>query len=86
MPLDLDHCRATLASAREALIEQDRRAEADRAPVTLDQDSVGRLSRNDAMQMHAMALAQSRRRQIDLAAMAAALRRIEDGHPHQRVG
>ncbi|MBB4152042.1 TraR/DksA family transcriptional regulator [Sphingobium scionense] len=79
MPLDLDHFRAKLASAREALIEQDRRTEADRAPVTLEQDSVGRLSRIDAMQMQAMALAESRRRQIDLAGIAATFRRIEDG-------
>ena len=79
MPLDLDHFRAKLASAREDLIEEDGQAEANRAPVTLEQDSVGRLSRVDAMQMQAMALAQSRRRQIGLAATAAALRRIEDG-------
>jgi len=79
MPLDLDHFRSKLIAAREALIEEERLAEADRAPVTLDQESVGRLSRIDAMQMQAMALAQSRRRQVDLAALGAALSRIEEG-------
>ncbi|MEL7171789.1 MAG: TraR/DksA family transcriptional regulator, partial [Pseudomonadota bacterium] len=38
---------------------------ADRAPVTLDQQSVGRLSRMDAMQVQAMAAAQSRRRSAE---------------------
>ena len=53
-------------------------SQADRAPVTLDQDSVGRLSRIDAMQVQAMALAQARRRQTERAAIDAALRRIDD--------
>ncbi len=50
-----------------------------RDPVTLDQDSVGRLSRIDAMQVQAMALAQARRRQAERAAIDAALDRIDDG-------
>lgn len=54
-------------------------SEADRAPVVLEQDSVGRLSRIDAMQVQAMALAQARRRQTERAAIDAALRRIDDG-------
>lgn len=49
----------------------------DRAPVELDQQSVGRLSRMDAMQQQAMATAQSRRRVGRLKAIEAALRRIE---------
>ena len=52
--------------------------EADRAPVELDQTSVGRLSRMDAMQQQAMASAQSRRRAGRLRAIEAAIRRIED--------
>lgn len=50
---------------------------ADRAPVELDQTSVGRLSRMDAMQQQAMAAAQSRRRAARLRALEAAIRRIE---------
>lgn len=57
--------------------EQDRISAVDRAPVTLDQESVGRLSRIDAMQVQAMALAQQRRRQVERTAIAAALQRIE---------
>ena len=45
----------------------------------LDQDSVGRLSRLDAMQVQEMALAQARRRQAEGRAIEAALRRIDDG-------
>ncbi len=50
---------------------------ADRAPVELDQTSVGRLSRMDAMQQQAMAAAQARRRAARLRALEAATRRIE---------
>lgn len=49
----------------------------DRAPVELDQTSVGRLSRMDAIQQQAMAAAQSRRRSGRLRAIEAALKRME---------
>ena len=48
-------------------------------PVELDQASVGRLSRMDAMQGQQMALETARRRQHELAAIEGALRRIELG-------
>ncbi len=47
-----------------------------RAPVTLDQQSVGRLSRMDAMQQQAMAQAQDARRTARLRAIEAALKRL----------
>ena len=50
-----------------------------RAPVTLDQQSVGRLSRMDAMQQQSMELATEDRRQQRLTALASALLRIEAG-------
>ena len=50
-----------------------------RAPVTLDQQSVGRLSRMDALQGQAMAQAAERQRQADLIRIENALRRIETG-------
>ncbi len=50
-----------------------------RAPVTLDQESVGRLSRMDAMQQQQMAEAEARRRTSDLARIDAALKRIDEG-------
>lgn len=48
-------------------------------PVDLDQSSVGRLSRMDAMQSQAMALENKRRREIELTRIDAALERIEEG-------
>lgn len=48
----------------------------DRRPVTLDQQSVGRLSRMDAMQQQAMANATEARRNARLRAIDAALRRV----------
>lgn len=50
-----------------------------RAPVELDQQSVGRLSRMDAMQQQAMAQAQERNRQRDLVRIEMAHRRILEG-------
>lgn len=79
MTLDLPSFREKLLSRRGELEEEERLSEADRAPVALDQDSVGRLSRIDAMQVQAMALAQSRRRRAERSAIEAALRRIEEG-------
>lgn len=48
-------------------------------PVQLDQSSVGRLSRMDAMQAQSMAIAAGRRREEQLARITGALRRIESG-------
>ena len=50
-----------------------------RAPVELDQQSVGRLSRMDALQKQSMELATETRRQQRLAALRAALGRLEAG-------
>ena len=47
--------------------------------VELDQTSVGRLSRMDALQGQAMSQERARRRQRELQRIAAALRRLEDG-------
>lgn len=52
---------------------------ADRDPVALDQQSVGRLSRMDAIQAQAMAQATDRRRQQRKAQIRAALQRMEEG-------
>ncbi len=50
-----------------------------RAPVSLDQQSVGRISRMDAMQQQAMAQAQERQRTIDKQRIEQALRRMAIG-------
>ena len=49
-----------------------------RAPVTLDQQSVGRLSRMDAMQQQSMDLAREERRQLRIKVIEAAIKRIDD--------
>ena len=50
-----------------------------RAPVELDQQSVGRLSRMDALQKQNMELATEHRREMRVKAINAALQRIENG-------
>ncbi|QHD69665.1 hypothetical protein GS397_23260 [Sphingobium yanoikuyae] len=77
--LDLDLFREKLLLLKQMLLAREEMSKEGRAPVTLEQDSVGRLSRIDAMQVQAMALAQQRRRESERAAIDAALRRIEEG-------
>lgn len=50
----------------------------ERAPVVLDQQSVGRLSRMDAMQRQAMAQETARRRAAEVARLTSALARMDD--------
>lgn len=71
--------RARLEAMRIALQAEETDTADSRAPVELDQSSVGRLSRMDAMQMQAMAAAQSRRRTTARARIAAALARLDAG-------
>ena len=49
-----------------------------RAPVELDQQSIGRLSRMDALQNQAMARASETRRRNEMAVMKDALLRLDD--------
>ena len=76
--MDQEEARRNLLARLVELEEEDRLSEADRAPVTLDQDSVGRLSRIDAMQVQAMALAAQRRRRAERDRIAAALSRLDE--------
>ncbi len=71
--------RARLTSLRAQLSGEDERAAEWREPVELDQQSVGRLSRMDAMQQQQMADAEARRRKSDIARIDAALKRIDEG-------
>ncbi|BDI59957.1 TraR/DksA family transcriptional regulator [Qipengyuania nanhaisediminis] len=74
-----DAARAALHK-RQAELAEEARANADsRDTVTLQQDSVGRLSRMDAMQQQAMAQASERRRQAEAARIVAALERLDEG-------
>ncbi|WP_240624647.1 hypothetical protein [Aurantiacibacter odishensis] len=53
-----NEARTALTERLAELDRLDALSEEGRAPVTLQQDSVGRLSRMDAMQQQAMALAE----------------------------
>ena len=76
---DLDAVRATLLDEIETLRSSSASTAEKRTPVTLDQQSVGRLSRMDALQVQAMAKAEEERRQQRLRLIDAALKRIDDG-------
>ncbi len=71
--------RKRLAAEADELRELTAASAEERAPVTLDQQSVGRLSRMDALQVQAMAKASEGRRQARLQRIKAALQRLDDG-------
>ncbi|MEQ8442120.1 MAG: TraR/DksA family transcriptional regulator [Alphaproteobacteria bacterium] len=77
--LDLSAFRQKLEARLDELSALDAVTKDARAPVTLDQQSVGRLSRMDAMQGQAMALATEQRRKAEAVRIRDALQRIEDG-------
>ncbi len=71
---------ASLLHAKLEELDADQQVAAQsRAPVELDQQSVGRLSRMDAMQVQAMAEAQERRRRCERVRVEQALERLADG-------
>ena len=76
---DIDHLVAIICSEMDQLKHLSETAKDSRVPVTLDQQSVGRLSRMDALQQQSMELATEERRQHRLATLAAALRRVKSG-------
>ena len=75
----LNHFRQRLETLRVELLDINEKARESTKPVQLDQASVGRLSRMDAMQMQAMALETQRRRQVQLKLVEMALKRITSG-------
>ncbi|MCR9255086.1 MAG: TraR/DksA C4-type zinc finger protein [Alphaproteobacteria bacterium] len=77
--LDLETAKRRLLVRQGELEELSRTSAEGRKAVELDQQSVGRLSRMDALQVQAMALEQERRRDIERKRVAAALKRIEVG-------
>lgn len=68
-----------LVEQRQELLDLAETGSEAASTVELDQTSVGRLSRMDALQGQAMSLERGRRREIELRKIAAALRRIETG-------
>lgn len=77
--MDEKQTRERLSERLGQLHEEDHLSEADRAPVALDQESVGRLSRLDSMQVQEMANAAHRRRQAEKDRIGAALKRLDEG-------
>ncbi|MCG8593449.1 MAG: TraR/DksA family transcriptional regulator [Kiloniellales bacterium] len=75
--LDLGAIRQRLEAERAELLALSAGAAEERRPVELDQQSVGRLSRIDALQVQAMAQAVEGRRRGRLQAIEAALKRLE---------
>ncbi len=71
--------RAALERQRAELLELDESSRDARGTVTLDQQSVGRLSRMDALQGQAMAKAAGRRREAAIQRIDAALARLDSG-------
>lgn len=79
MAVDSAHFAEILQARLAELDALSKLSEDGRAVVQLDQQSVGRLSRMDAMQAQSMALATEERRQAERARISAALRRVETG-------
>ncbi|PKM01441.1 MAG: conjugal transfer protein TraR [Gammaproteobacteria bacterium HGW-Gammaproteobacteria-6] len=78
-PEQLQAFRQQLLALKQELGATEATANEAAKPVELDQTSVGRLSRMDAMQGQAMAMAVQQRRAHSLRKIDAALARIESG-------
>lgn len=78
MAVDIEKAKARLLAMRAELEDLSAASQEMRAPVELDQNSVGRLSRMDAMQQQAMAQATERKRAHDLVRIEMAERRIAE--------
>lgn len=76
---DTAYFKSLLLQKREEILSLEEIRKASAATVTLDQSSVGRLSRMDAMQQQAMAQSNQQRTELTLRRIEAALRRCDDG-------
>ena len=77
--MNLDMLKRRLSERAEDLRVLLDATEENRRPVELDQVAVGRLSRMDALQGQAMAMAAKRQYQQEIARINAALKRIDNG-------
>ena len=77
--IDKKAVRKCLLALRAELTETRRQSADSRRPVTLDQTSVGRVSRIDALQVQAMAIEAERRRAIEEKRIERALERLDAG-------
>ncbi|MEO1694893.1 MAG: TraR/DksA family transcriptional regulator [Pseudomonadota bacterium] len=78
-PIDIVQARAGLLARKAELLALAEMSAESRSAVTLDQTSVGRVSRIDAIQAQQMALATDRKRDVEMTQIEAALTRIDDG-------
>ncbi len=76
---ELNRFREIIAARLDALAHEDELGSEGQATVELDQQSVGRLSRMDALQNQAMAKASATRRDIERRRLKAAFGRIDEG-------
>ncbi|SCA58009.1 DnaK suppressor protein [Candidatus Terasakiella magnetica] len=76
--LDVKAFEMRLQELRAEVLRLEEESREGREPVELDQSKVGRLSRMDALQGQAMALALDQRRKVELQRIDAALMRIEN--------
>ena len=77
--VDLKIAKKRLLEKRRELEDLSELSADSRDPVELAQQSVGRLSRMDAMQQQAMSKATEQKRRLDLMRIEAAERRLRDG-------
>lgn len=84
--LDMEAVRERLLAMRAELLEESESSRESRDTVVLDQTSVGRLSRMDALQGQAMAKAEEERRQLALRRITTSLARIDQGEYGECIG
>ena len=77
--LDIDSYKEKLLLKKKELQNINEISKDSRKAVKLDQTTVGRLSRMDAMQQQSMALATARNRENHIKRIDMALKRIENG-------
>ena len=78
MTIDIEKFRTQLETRKAELTASIENAAESAAPVELDQQVQGRLSRMDAIQGQAMAQATIERRRIEIAQINAAFKRMEE--------
>jgi DnaK suppressor protein len=76
---DLEYYRKRLLDRKKALMLEDEMGASGAATVELDQTSVGRVSRVDALQAQAVSVAAKQRRAEELRQISAALVRVDEG-------
>jgi len=75
--MEIETFKSLLLEKKLSLIDEEEAGREATQIVELDQASVGRVSRMDAMQGQAMAIAVNQRRQVELQKIGAALKRID---------